>query len=266
MNTVEVLERNSPVILGQPHGGIFLPPELSKRLNERGLELADTDWHINRLYDGLLQAGTVVKATFSRYVIDANRDPSGASLYPGQNTTGLCPTTDFEGKGIYNKGEEPDEAEIEHRQEIYHAPYHAALREQIERIRKMHGIVLLFDCHSIRSLLPFLFEGQLPDLNLGTNSGTTCAPEIEKTALEVCSSAEGYNSVLNERFKGGWTTRYYGDPANGIHAIQLEISQRTYMNEFHPWIYNGGKAKNLRIHLKNLLVSLEQIIIKKTIT
>ena len=266
MNSVEVLERNGPVILGQPHGGIFLPPELTKRLNARGLALSDTDWHINRLYDGLLPAATVVQATFSRYVIDANRDPSGASLYPGQNTTGLCPTTDFEGKTIYHKGEEPDEAEIEHRHEIYHAPYHAALREQIERIHKMHGIVLLFDCHSIRSLLPFLFEGQLPDLNLGTNSGTTCAPEIEKTAVEVCSSAEGYNSVLNERFKGGWTTRYYGDPENGIHTIQLEISKRTYMNEFHPWIYNGEKAKNLRIHLKNLLVSLEQMVIKKTIT
>ena len=265
MNSVEVLERKGPVILGQPHGGISFPPDLSKRFNERGLELADTDWHINRLYDGLLPDATVVKATFSRYVIDANRDPSGASLYPGQNTTGLCPTSDFEGKTIYHKEEEPDEAEIEHRQEIYHAPYHATLREQIERIRKMHGIVLLFDCHSIRSLLPFLFEGRLPDLNLGTNSGTTCAPEIEKTAVEVCSSAEGYNSVLNERFKGGWTTRYYGDPANGIHAIQLEISQRTYMNEFHPWIYNDDKAKILRIHLKKLLVSLEQTVLKETI-
>ena len=265
MNSVEVLERKGPVILGQPHGGIFLPPKLSKRLNEHGLTLSDTDWHINRLYDGLLSTATVVQATFSRYVIDANRDPSGVSLYPGQNTTGLCPTTDFEGKTIYHKGEEPDEAEIEHRQEIYHAPYHAALREQIERIRKMHGIVLLFDCHSIRSLLPFLFEGQLPDLNLGTNHGSTCAPEIEKIAVEVCYSATGYNSVLNERFKGGWTTRYYGNPANGIHTIQLEISQRTYMNEYHPWIYNSEKAKNLRIHLKKLLVSLEQMVIKETI-
>ena len=265
MNSVEVLERNGPVILGQPHGGIFLPPELSKRLNEHGLTLSDTDWHINRLYDGLLSTATVVQATFSRYVIDANRDPSGASLYPGQNTTGLCPTTDFEGKTIYHKGEEPDEEEIEQRQQMYHAAYHAALWEQIERIRKMQGIVLLFDCHSIRSRLPFLFEGQLPEFNLGTNHSATCSPEIEKTAVEVCSSATGYNSVLNERFKGGWTTRYYGDPANGIHAIQLEISQRTYMNEFHPWIYNGEKAKNLRIHLKKLLVSLEQMVIKKTI-
>ena len=132
MNSVEVLERNGPVILGQPHGGIFLPPELSKRLNERGLALSDTDWHINRLYDGLLSTATVVQATFSRYVIDANRDPSGESLYPGQNTTGLCPTTDFEGRTIYHKGEEPDEAEIEQRQQMYHAAYHAALREQIE--------------------------------------------------------------------------------------------------------------------------------------
>ena len=148
---------------------------------------------------------------------------------------------------------------------MYHAAYHAALWEQIERIRKIQGIVLLFDCHSIRSRLPFLFEGQLPEFNLGTNHSATCAPEIEKTAVEVCSSATGYNSVLNERFKGGWTTRYYGDPANGIHAIQLEISQRTYMKEFHPWIYNVEKAKNIRIHLKKLLVSLEKMVIKKTI-
>ena len=125
--------------------------------------------------------------------------------------------------------------------------------------------MLLFDCHSIRSRLPFLFEGQLPEFNLGTNHSTTCAPEIEKTAVEVCSSATGYDSVLNKRFKGGWTTRYYGDPANGIHAIQLEISQRTYMKEFHPWIYNVEKAKNIRIHLKKLLVSLEKMVIKKTI-
>jgi formiminoglutamase len=201
MNPVAVTTGSSPVILGQPHGGTHLPPELAERLNERGRDLADTDWHIHQLYDGLLPEATVVQATFSRYVIDANRDPSGVSLYPGQNTTGLCSTVEFEGEPIYRDGTEPDEAEIEQRRQTYHAAYDAALAEQIERVRKQHGIALLFDCHSIRSRLPFLFEGQLPDFNLGTNNGTTCALEIEQAALAVCSAAEGFTSVLNGRFK-----------------------------------------------------------------
>lgn len=260
MNPVEISEGASPVILGQPHGGTWLPPELAERLNERGHDLADTDWHIHQLYDGLLNDATVVQATFSRYVIDANRDPSGASLYPGQNTTGLCPTVDFVGEPIYHEGMEPDEAEIEQRRLAFHTPYHAALAEQIERVRKQHGVALLFDCHSIRSHLPFLFEGRLPDFNLGTNNGATCAPEIEQTAISVGSAAEGYTSVLNGRFKGGWTTRHYGDPANGVHAIQLELSQITYMEEVTPWSYRKDRADALRPHLKSLLTRLEEVV------
>ncbi len=260
MNPVEISEGASPIILGQPHGGTHLPPELAERLTERGRDLADTDWHIHRLYDGLLPEATVVQAAFSRYVIDANRDPSGASLYPGQNTTGLCPTVDFEGEPIYCAGQEPDEAEIERRRLAFHAPYHAALSEQIERVRKQHGVALLFDCHSIRSHLPFLFEGRLPDFNLGTNNGATCAPGIEQAAISVCSAAEGYTSVLNGRFKGGWTTRHYGDPANGVHAIQLELSQITYMDEVTPWSYRKDQADALRPHLKSLLTHLEEVV------
>ena len=260
MNPVEISERNGPIILSQPHGGTFLPPELSKRLNERGLALADTDWHINRLYDGLLSGATVVQAIFSRYLIDANRDPSGTSLYPGQNTTDLCPTVDFDGLPIYKDETEPSAEEIEKRRKNYHAVYHSALSEQIERVHKIHGVVLLFDCHSIRSKIPFLFEGQLPDFNLGTNNGSTCDPKIEQSAIEVYSEAEGYSSVLNGRFKGGWTTRHYADTANGIHTIQLELAQRTYMDEFSPWIYREERSLKIRIHLKKLLSCLEQLI------
>ncbi len=261
MKPIEVTEKNGPIILGQPHGGIFIPPELYSRLNERGLQLADTDWHINRLYKGLLPSATVVKANFSRYIIDANRDPSGNSLYPGKNTTGLCPIIDFEGEPIYNEGEDPSEEEIEQRREAFHSVYHAALEKQIERVRKLHGVVLLFDCHSIRSRLPFLFEGVLPDLNIGTNNGRTCGIKIEETTLEVCSTANNYNIVLNGRFKGGWTTRHYGRPSEGIHAIQLEIAQRTYMEENSPWSYREEFANALRKNLKKLLNSLEKVVI-----
>ena len=264
MNAVDIFEGNSPVILAQPHGGTFLPTEMADDLNERGREMADTDWHINRLYAGLLPEATVVEAKFSRYLIDANRDPSGSSLYPGQNTTELCPTVDFEGLPIYQQralhDAEPDANEIETRRKNYHAVYHAALAEQIERVRKKHGVVLLFDCHSIRSCLPFLFEGELPDFNLGTNNTSTCDPKIEDAALEICAGADGYSSVLNGRFKGGWTTRHYGKPEKGIHAIQLELVQRTYMDEFAPWTFSEERASKVQIQLKKLLSSLEKLI------
>jgi len=270
MTPVNIIDGSSPVILAQPHGGTSLPSaedspaELLVTLNERGREMADTDWHIHRLYDGLLQDATVVEATFSRYLIDANRDPSGRSLYPGQNTTELCPTVDFEGRPIYQIETEPDAVEIETRRNNYHAVYHAALSAQIERVRKLHGKVLLFDCHSIRSRLPFLFEGELPDFNLGTNNTSTCDPIIEEVAVEVCANAKrdlhGYSYVINGRFKGGWTTRHYGNPEKGINAIQLELSQKTYMDESSPWLYREEKAAKLRIHLKKLLNCLEKSI------
>ena len=260
MNPVEIFKGDGPVILSQPHGGTFLTPEMTEILNKRGCEIADTDWHIHRLYDDLLPEVTVVEATFSRYLIDANRDPSGNSLYPGQNTTELCPSVDFEGLPIYQTEAQPDVEEIETRRKNYHAVYHTALSEQIERVRKIHGRVLLFDCHSIRSRLPFLFEGELPDFNLGNYNTSTCAPEIEGAALEICAGAEGYSCVLNGRFKGGWTTRHYGKPEKGIHAIQLELVQRTYMDEFAPWTFREERASKVQIQLKKLLSSLEKLI------
>ena len=262
MNPVEVFEGESPVILGQPHGGTFIPAKVASQFNANGLKIADTDWHIHRLYKGLLPQATVVQATFNRYLIDVNRDPSGKSLYPGLVTTELCPTLDFEGQDIYNKGAEPDAQEIESRLQTYHTAYHAAMLEQLNRIKKKYGIVLLFDCHSIRSYLPNLFEGALPELNLGTNNGKSCDSKIEKVAIDMCEKDGRYNYVLNGRFKGGWTTRTYANPEYGIHCIQLEIAQRTYMDEFVPWKFCEDRAEKLQSYLKNLLRELE-IKIKK---
>ena len=154
----------NPLILSIPHAGTYLPPEIDARLNDTGKAIADTDWHVDQLYDGLAPGAAVIKATFHRYVIDANRDPSGASLYPGQNTTTLCPTTDFDGKSFYLSGQEPAGDEVDARRLAYHKPYHDALMAEIDRVKQRHGIAVLYDCHSIRSNIPHLFEGQLPVL------------------------------------------------------------------------------------------------------
>ncbi|MBW9060485.1 N-formylglutamate deformylase [Agrobacterium sp. CMT1] len=249
----------SPIILGLPHTGTDVPAEIWSRLNDNGKILADTDWHIHELYAGLLENATTVRATFHRYVIDANRDPAGVSLYPGQNTTGLVPDTDFDGKPIWNEGQEPTPDDIADRLETFHAPYHAALAAEIERIKSIHGIAILYDCHSIRSHIPFLFEGKLPDFNIGTDMGRTCDPAIEHIAVEATAAAQGYDSVLNGRFKGGWTTRHYGRPQKGVHAIQMELAQSTHLqSEVPPFAYDAGKAERLRQHLKTILTRMEE--------
>jgi len=254
MTPVEVIPGDGPVILGQPHGGTWLPEEIVARLNPTGRALADADWHIGRLYDGLVPGATVVRATFHRYAIDANRDPSGASLYPGQNTTGLCPVTDFDGQPIWREGQEPTAEEVEARRLAFHAPYHAALAAEVARVRARRGIAIVYDCHSIRSRIPFLFDGVLPDLNIGTNGGETCAPAIEAAVARICAGAGGYTHVLNGRFRGGWTTRHYGRPETGVHAIQMEIAQSAYLKEeAPPWSYDTRKADRLRRWLKHIL-------------
>lgn len=254
---VEVIRGEGPVVLGMPHTGVWLPQEVLAKLNDRGRGLSDTDWHIERLYAGLQPGTTVVRALFHRYVIDANRDPTGASLYPGQNTTGLVPLTDFDGQNIWDTP--PDEAEIEARRRAYHAPYHAALEAELERVKALHGVVILYDCHSIRSHIPYLFDGTLPDFNIGDNEGTTCAPEITQAVAEVCGAAEGYSSVTNGRFKGGWTTRHYGRPEARAHAIQMELAQSTYMSEAPPWAYDAPRAEATQTHLKKLLGRIDAL-------
>ncbi|MCA0205017.1 MAG: N-formylglutamate deformylase [Proteobacteria bacterium] len=255
MSPVEVIEGGGPLILGLPHTGTFLPPEIVERLNARGRILADTDWHIDRLYKDLLPDVTIVRATFHRYVIDANRPPDGESLYPGQNTTGLVPLTDFDGVPIWEMP--PDAAEVEDRRRRFHQPYHAALAEQVARVRAAQGVAVLYDCHSIRSRIPFLFEGVLPDFNIGTASGASCDPRVERLVAEICFKAKGYSAILNGRFKGGWTTRHYGQPGNGVHALQMELAQATHLTtEEPPFAYDPAKAEALRVYLKTILEGL----------
>lgn len=248
---------DSPVILGLPHTGTDVPAHILDRFNERGRAMADTDWHIHDLYAGLLKGVTTVRTPIHRYVIDVNRDPDGASLYPGQNTTGLCPLTDFDGNPIYRAGQEPDTSEIETRKNAFHTPYHTALRAEMDRVRKRHGFAILYDCHSIRSHIPFLFDATLPDFNIGTNSGTTCAATIETAVQTLCANATGYSAILNGRFKGGWTTRHYGQPTQGWHAIQMELAQSTYLTaQCPPWTYDAPRANRLRAHLTTILTAL----------
>ena len=260
MTPVHVTPGNSPVILAFPHVGTRVPHAIVSRLNDDGRKLRDTDWHVDRLYDGLLTGATMVRATFHRYVIDANRDPSGETLYPGQNTTGLVPSTDFDNRPIWRDGEAPGAADIAERLERFHRPYHAALAAEIERVRSLHGIAILYDCHSIRSHCPFLFEGRLPDFNIGTDNGRTCAPAIERAVVDACANAAGYTSVLNGRFRGGWTTRRYGRPEDYVHAIQMELAQSTHLrSEDMPFAYDDARAERLRVHLNAILGSIEKV-------
>lgn len=251
-----ITHSDGPVVLGMPHVGTHVPPDIAARLNDEGRVLRDTDWHIEKLYRDLIPGLTVVQANFHRYVIDANRDPSGQSLYPGASTTELVPTTNFDGAPIWKPGEEPSADEIAARLADWHAPYHAALSAQMARVRDRHGVAILFDCHSIRSVIPWLFDGTLPDFNTGTNNGATCAPAIE-AAVAGEAAASGRTNVLNGRFKGGWTTRHYGRPAEGFHAIQLELAQASHLTtETPPFALDSEKSAVLRPVLIRMLARL----------
>jgi len=256
----EVVIGDSPLLLAQPHGGTRVPEPILERLNDEGRLLADTDWHIGHLYAGLLPGVTCVSTPIHRYVIDANRGPSDESLYPGQNTTGLCPTTTFDGAPIYRAAQEPSADEIQQRQRDYHQPYHDALSEQLQRIHQKHGYAILYDCHSIRSRVPYLFAGRLPDFNIGSNSGASCDTLIEHVVQRQCEAAAGYRSVLNGRFKGGWTTRHYGQPGRSYHAIQMELAQCNYMLEQAPWTYDDVGADKLRVILSGILTELTTVL------
>lgn len=225
-----VLHRGeAPLIVAFPHVGTDLA-DLGPAFRSEWLARRDADWWVDDLYAFAREMGaTTIAARVSRSVIDLNRDPSGASLYPGQATTELCPTTTFDGEPLYS-GEGPDDAEIARRRTLWFDPYHAALRSEIERLRGIHGKVVLYDAHSIRSHVPRLFDGELPQFNLGTNLGQTCDPALSAAVVEVCK-ASGFSHVLDGRFRGGWTTRHYGRPENGVHAIQMELAIRGYMDE-----------------------------------
>ena len=228
---VEVHRGEAPLVIGLPHTGTDLPPELEGRFASPWLARHDTDWWIDRLYAFASDLGaTTVRTTVSRSVIDCNRDPSGASLYPGQATTGLCPTETFDGVPLYAPGQDPDTEEIAERRRTWFDPYHAALEAELARLRAAHAHVVLYDAHSIRSVIPRLFDGELPQFNIGTDGGRTCDPKLLEAVAGICG-ASGLPVVVDGRFRGGWTTRHYGRPETGIHAIQMELATRGYMDE-----------------------------------
>jgi N-formylglutamate deformylase len=228
---LEVRRGDAPLIVSFPHTGTIIPPENEGRLASPWLARKDADWWIHRLYDFAAELGaTMIHTPMSRTAIDCNRDPSGASLYPGQATTELCPTTTFDGEPLYRDGRGPDDAEIVARRTRWFDPYHAAIAAEIARLRARHGAVVLYDAHSIRSHIPRLFDGALPHFNIGTNSGASCDPAITAAVAAACAASD-FSHVVNGRFKGGYTTRHYGRPEAGVHAIQMELACRGYMAE-----------------------------------
>ena len=254
MNTFETTEPpfrfrqgTRPLLISMPHVGTYLPPALAARLTDEARQVPDTDWHLERLYDFADELGaSVLVATHSRYVVDLNRPPDNQNLYPGQDTTGLCPVDTFDKTPLYAAGDVPDEAEIAARVEAIWKPYHQKLQAELARMKAVHGTVALWDAHSIRSVLPRFFEGRLTDLNLGTGGGTSCDPLLAEALLDIASSAQAYTAVLNGRFKGGYITRQYGDRSGGVHAVQLEMTQASYMQERLPFDYLPDVASGVQ--------------------
>jgi formiminoglutamase len=258
---LQVSRGDAPLIVSFPHTGTEIPTAIEATLASSWLARMDADWWVNQLYDFADALGaTSVRTAISRTVIDVNRDPSGASLYPGQATTELCPTTTFDGAPLYKPGQAPDAEAIAARRKAFFDPYHAALAAEVERLRAVHGKVVVYEAHSIRSLVPRLFDGELPNFNIGDNDGATCDPALTAAVETVCD-ATAFTRVTNGRFKGGWTTRHYGRPADGVHALQMELACRGYMDdpaepptaETWPSPYDPTRAAPMRAALTDIL-------------
>jgi len=248
---------DAPLLISVPHAGTGLPPELAARMSEAALALPDTDRQADRLYAFARTMGvTMIVARLSRYLIDLNRDPQGAALYPGADNTELCPTTTFAFDAIYRPGQEPDAAEVEARRQRYFVAYHAAIERELRRIEARHSYAVLLDAHSIRSEVPRFFAGRLPDLNLGTAGGKSAAPELEALAFQVLSRAKGFSAVLNGRFQGGFITRHFGQPQARRHALQLEIGQDCYLGRTSPGVWDGRRAAPLIAVLQEFVAAV----------
>jgi len=251
----------APLIVSFPHTGTEIPPDIESNLASPWLGRKDADHWVDVLYDFAHAIGaTTVRTALSRTVVDVNRDPSGTSLYPGQTTTALCPLETFDGEPLYRSGAQPSEAEIERRKRAYFAPYHAHLAAEIARLRGQHACVVVYDAHSIRSRVRRLFEGELPQFNIGTNGGASCDGALTVRVEKICKGSS-FSSVTNGRFRGGWITRHYGKPENGVHALQMELAMRGYLHEpkgtlnEHNWPapLDDAHAATLRVALRDIL-------------
>ena len=254
----EFIAPEKPVLVSFPHSGVFIPEDIANRMTDEALELPDTDWHLPLLYDFLRGTGVgMLIASHSRYVVDLNRDPSGHALYPGADNTELCPSSTFEHHPIYRDNGPVSEGEIRERINRFWKPYHDHLRATLDGIVERFGQAVLFEAHSIRARVPRFFDGTLPDLNLGTADGASASPSLAEPMMEVLSSGS-YSSVLNGRFKGGYITRHFGAPSEGIHAVQLEMVQDNYMNEFPPFEFRADRAEQMRLLLNSLFETVLQ--------
>lgn len=248
---------STPLLLSLPHTGTWLPPELLARLHPRAAETEDTDWHLTRLYDFARALGaSVIAPVANRYLIDLNRPPENAPMYPGVNNTELCTTRFFTGEPLYLDGQEPSADEVAQRVQHWWQPYHQALKAELARLRARHGHAVLFDAHSIKSELPWLFEGRLRDLNLGTVNGGSCSPELRAAMEDLLSAQSRFSHVVDGRFRGGYITRHYGKPGQGVHAVQLEMVWRCYMDETPPYAWNAARAAEVQPLLQSLLTLL----------
>ncbi|MFT4091376.1 MAG: N-formylglutamate deformylase [Asticcacaulis sp.] len=246
----------SPLVIAAPHVGTYLPPDIAARMNDTGLSVNETDFNVHRLFDfAAAQGASTLWATHSRYVIDLNRAPDSSPLYPGRFETPLCPLTDFDLNPIYKAGQEPDQSEINRRRQHLWWPYHAELERLLEAARETHGFAILIDAHSIRPEIPTLFSGRLPDLNFGTDDARTVSPAL-KGALESFMAATPFSTVLDGRFKGGYTTRAHGRPEDGIHALQIEIVQDVYLDMSAPQTFDPARAAPLSETLSALIEAL----------
>jgi N-formylglutamate deformylase len=243
-----------PLLVSMPHVGTDIPDDIAATMAPAAREKADTDWHLVKLYGFLQEMGAAtLAARWSRYVIDLNRPPENTNLYPGQDTTGLCPLDTFHREPLYLAGRQPDQAEVQRRLAAYWQPYHLQLRAELERLLAIHGKVVLWDAHSIASVVPRFFEGKLPDLNFGTADGASCAAALADAIAGAARRDERYTVAVNGRFKGGHITRFYGKPEQGVHAIQLEMCQSTYMDETAPFGYREDRAGEIQPLLRRLV-------------
>ncbi|GJM08509.1 MAG: N-formylglutamate deformylase [Lysobacteraceae bacterium] len=245
-----------PLLVSVPHDGVQLPSDVARKMTDAGRVVADTDWHVARLYESAVELGaSVIRPNYSRYVVDLNRPSDGVALYPGQDETGLCPISSFAGEDLYKVGEEPSAEEVGERVRTYWQPYHSALRSELARLKAQHQQVLLWEGHTIKSEVPRFFEGRLPDFNIGTYQGASCSKQLVRVVETVLHDQQDYSWVVNGRFKGGYITRHYGQPDAGVHAIQLELSQRTYMNESPPFDWRESPAKRVQAVIRQLLTA-----------